>query len=335
MAEQAVYWVGQDGNVYFGGGQGGGVQNMGKLLGTPSAVPYRPGYGFDAERGSGLAQRINDPALNKGSAVPTIPTAPKNNPLNQGAVDATNQSLNSLGQILTDAYASAQTGYDNAMDQLNAQEATQRARYDQESLKNQQNYDANLGASLRAGKTGLSGLMSALRGGGGSGNEYARNWVQNTVADTTANDIREGYNTFDKNRTAQDNNLSTFLTDLSGKRRENEDELTNSRRAAQLYDAQQKQSLYQKLADLYGDSGNVAENARYLSLAGGQAGNIASNMGAHVSRYNSDPIKVQSPDMTAFASPEQQAMSASDNGKGTGIFSMLDPRRREKELAGV
>ena len=330
-----VYWYGQDGNIWLKGNDG--VKNVGAL---------------DDIRGTDFAtaifannQRIDDPNPGNPGANSSQNTAPaprqtggstpENKPLNQAQVDATNASLGSLGQILANAYASAQTGYDNARDQLNAQEATQRARYDQESLKNQQNYDANLGASLRAGRSGLSGLMAALRGGGGGGNDYARNWIQNTVADTTANDIREGYNTFDENRTAQDNNLSTFLTDLAGKRRENEDALVNNRRAADLYDAQQKQGLYQKLADLYGEAGNAGENARYLGLAGGQAGNIAQNMGAQVSKYNSSPIEVKSPDMTAFAAPETQSMGASENARGTGIFSMLDPRRREKELAGV
>ena len=330
-----VYWYGQDGNIWLKGNDG--VKNVGAL---------------DDIRGTDFAtaifannQRIDDPnpgnpGANSSQNTAPAPrqtgnSAPANKPLNQAQVDATNASLGSLGQILANAYASAQTGYDNARDQLNAQEATQRARYDQESLKNQQNYDANLGASLRAGRSGLSGLMAALRGGGGGGNDYARNWIQNTVADTTANDIREGYNTFDENRTAQDNNLSTFLTDLAGKRRENEDALVNNRRAADLYDAQQKQGLYQKLADLYGEAGNAGENARYLGLAGGQAGNIAQNMGAQVSKYNSSPIEVKSPDMTAFAAPETQSMGASENARGTGIFSMLDPRRREKELAGA
>lgn len=334
MAE-AVYWVGQDGNVYFGDGQGGGVRNMGKLLGTPSAVPYRPGYGFDAERGSAVAQRIDDPALASKAPAPQQPSGPTHAPLNQAQVDATNKTLGSLGQILAEALSNARTGYQNRQNQLNAQETSQRKTYDESTLKNQQNYDANLGASIRAGSKGLSGLMSALRGGGGAGNDYARNWVQDTVADTTANDIREGYNTFDENRRATDSALSTFLTDLEGKRRENEDTYENNQRAARLYDAQQKQSLYQKLADLYGDAGNAGENARYLGLAGGEAGNIAQNMGAKVSAYSSAPIEVKSPDMAAFAAPETQAMSASENSRGSGIFSMLDPRRREKELAGV
>lgn len=336
MAEQAVYWVGQDGNVYYGDGQGGGVRNMGKLIGEPTAVPYRPGQGFDAELGSGTGQRIDDPALKKGSTAPTADTGGATyKPLNQAQVDTTNASLSSLGQILSEALSNASKGYNRVKEQLGAQEAERRGIYDAESLKNQQNYDSNLGASLRAGRSGLSGLMAALRGGGGGGNDYARNWIQNTVADTTANDIREGYNTFDENRAAQDQGMSTFLNELRGKREENQETFENKQRAARLYDAQQKQNLYQKLADLYGESGNASENARYLGLAGGQAGNIAQNMVEKVGDYNTTPIKVQSPDITAFAAPEQQSMSASENARGTGIFSMLDPRRREKELAGA
>lgn len=329
-----VYWYGQDGNIWLKGNDG--VKNVGAL---------------DDIRGTDFGtaifannQRIDDP--NPGNpGNPGANTAPQalrgtnrtsaSKPLNQAGIDATNQTLGSLGQILADALSNAQTGFNNAENQFNTQEASQRKTYDESTLRNQQNYDANLGAAVRAGSKGLSGLMSALRGGGGAGNDYARNWIQNTVADTTANDIREGYNTFDENRRATDSALSTFLTDLEGRRRENRDTLENNQRAARLYDAQQKQGLYQKLADLYGDVGNTGESARYLGLAGGQAGNIASNMGSKVSAYNSAPIEVKSPDMIAFANPETQSMSASENARGSGIFSMLDPRRREKELAGV
>jgi len=341
MAEQAVYWVGQDGNVYYGNGQGGGVKNMGKLIGEPTAVPYRPGQGFDAEFGSAVAQRIDDPNPG-GSVLGESTTAQRNTgggtiykPFNQAGVDATNASIASLDTVLANALASAQAGYDNNRKLMNEQEASTKAAYDADTLRNQQNYDANLGASVRAGATGLQGLMSALRGGGGGGNRFARDWVQNTVADTTANDIREGYNTFDENRRGLDSAQTTFVNELGRRRAENEDTLANNRRAANLYDAQQRQNLLQTLSGLYGEAGRLGEAGNIMKQSAAQAPRIAENMGAQVSAYNSAPIKVESPDMTAFTAPEQQSMSASDSGKGTGIFSMLDPRRREKELAGV
>lgn len=54
--EQAVYWLGQDGNIYYGNGQGGGIQNLGSsaTLGARS---------FDALNG---ARQIEDPNRGNG-----------------------------------------------------------------------------------------------------------------------------------------------------------------------------------------------------------------------------------------------------------------------------
>lgn len=258
-------------------------------------------------------------------------------PLNQAAVDATNKTISSLGSILANALKAARTGYSNAKSLFDTQEKQQKEQYEESNLSNMQNYDSNLAASLRAGRSGLSGLMAALRGGGGAGNKFATDWVQNTVGDTTSNDIREGYNTYDENSSELENALSMFLTELSGKRQENEDILENNERAARLYDAEQRQSLFQKLAELYSDAGMNNESGTYLSRAGELAPTIASNMGATVSKYDRTPVEVKAADITAFDSPEKQSMTATNQQKGSGIFSLTDPRRRERRevLAGA
>jgi hypothetical protein len=240
--------------------------------------------------------------------------------------------MDSLQTILANALSSARTGYDNATRQLSQQEKQEQGRYDASSLTNMQNYDSNTAAALRAGRSGLSGLMAALRGGGGGGNDFARDWAQNTVGDTASTDIREGFNTFDENRRAADDSLSTFLATLRDKRAENEDSLVNNERAARLYDAQQRQSLLQTLAGLYSDGGRDAEAAAFLGRAGAQAPTIAENMGARVSKYDTTPIQVKSPNITAFAPPEERAMGATPT-EDRGIFSLLDPRRRRDEQA--
>lgn len=326
MGGPGVFWRGADGKVYVKGDTG-----------TNAAGVWDDNtQKYWSDR---MYQMIDDPVASGGGT-----TAPVYNgsgggkvydPLNQGAVDATNASMAGLDTILAQALASAQTGYDNASRLMNQQEQSQRKSYDEGTLSNMQNYDANLGASLRAGRTGLSGLMAALRGGGGAGNDFARNWVQNTVADTASNDIREGYNTFDENKRGLDSSLSTFLTDLGRKRQENEDTLANNRRAANLYDAQQRQSLNQTLSDLYGKAGMFGQASDFMGSAGGQAGRIAENSGAKVSAYNTAPVEVKAPDITAFASPEKQAMTASPDRTSSGIFSILDPRRRERETVGA
>lgn len=329
-----AYWIGQDGNVWLksaAGVKNGGPASLYDSMGKWDQVNMN----YDRIADPNPPQQSQPQQTSISAPVGGGSGASSSKPLNQGAIDATLASLRGLDTVRQNALSSADTGYSNAIDALNQQESGQRKSYDENTVSNMGNYDSNLAASLRAGRSGLSGLMAALRGGGGGGNQFARDWVQNTVADTASNDIRQGYETFDDNRRGLDSTLSTFLTDLQGKRRQNEDALVNNKRAADLYDAQQRQGLFQTLAGLYGDAGQTGQADTYMSQAGAQAPRVASNMGAQVSRYDSAPVDVKSPDITAFSAPEQQSMGASPD-KSSGIFSMLDPRRRKEETpAGV
>lgn len=323
-----TFWRGADNNVYVAGDRG--VNSAGAWDDNTSDYWMSRGYDLSADPNVG----------NPGASGTTSPGAGGGEkqtyqPLSQAAVDATNQKLSGLDTILAEALSRAGTQRDNIRDALNTQQTQGVAQYDENTLRNMQNYDANLGASLRAGRSGLSGLMAALRGGGGGGNDFARDWVQNTVADTTSNDIREGYNTFDENRRGLNSSHATFLNELAGRRRENEDTFTNNQRAARLYDAQQRQEALQTLSGLYGDAGNRGQADTSMRQAGDQNSRIAQNMGAEVRRFNDAPIQVQSPDMTAFSSPEQQAVTATPN-RNTGVFAIDDPRRfREEEKERV
>lgn len=335
---QGVFWIGQDGNIWMK--DAGGTRNMGnptgdsqysvqnnKLVDKYADYEGQPGSIKDYDM-------IPDPVVKQ--SAPTGGGGRTYEPLNQAAVDATNQKLTGLDTILARALSDAVTKRDNIRDALNTQQKQGVAQYDENTLRNMQNYDSNLGASLRAGRSGLSGLMAALRGGGGGGNDFARDWVQNTVADTTYNDIREGYDTFDENRRGLDSSHQTFLNDLAGRRRENEETFENNQRAARLYDAQQRQEALQTLSGLYGDAGNRGQADTFMRQAGDQNAAIAQNMGAEVRRFNDAPIQVQSPDMTAFSSPERQAMTATPNRRNTGVFAINDPRRlREEEKERV
>lgn len=253
----------------------------------------------------------------------------------QAAFNASQGSLDALGGILNEALANADRGYRNSKSAFDAQEALERKNYDEDTTSNMSNYDANLMASIRAGSSGLQGLQAALRGGGASGNQFAQNWAKDTVGNTTANDIREGYNTFDENRRERDSSLSNFLTQLQGKRRENEDTLENNRRAAYQENAENSQRITQDMARLLGDANRSAERDEYTRRAAAYTPTIASNSNAMVREYNQTPVQVESADITAFSAPEKQNMTATDNRSAQGIFSMNDPRRRRTAEAEV
>lgn len=312
-----VYWLGQDGNYYVKAEGVDGVQNMGR-----SIAPYAPG----------ALTEIRDPAL--GSTAPSGGGS-GGAALNQGAVNNTQMTIDQIPRILQEALAAESQKYSNAVSGFNAQEQTQRKNYDASTVTNQQNYDANFMDSIRAGIKGLSGLMQVLRGTGAAGSSVEGD-VRDTVGGVTAQDIRTGADTQKENQGQLDNSLSTFLTDLGIKRKQNEDTLVNNQRALQRNSDSQLQDLYSKMAGYYGDAGRTAEANTWLSRAGSLTPNIAANTAERVGAYDSTPVAVQAPQLTAFAEPTQPNVvtAPSDGQIGSGIFTVTD-RRRDRQAPAL
>lgn len=125
MAEQAVYWVGQDGNVYFGDGRGGGVQNMGAPTKGNTGVqgPLLPGLAsgaFNTDKGTYEARMISDPNLVGNNSS-------NNNRITGGGGGQVNQQLeqqnnwkNALGGNINNIVSGGNAGFDiNRLDLQN------------------------------------------------------------------------------------------------------------------------------------------------------------------------------------------------------------------------
>jgi hypothetical protein len=301
--------------------------NWGKTL--SNAVPTTPTNPyFDpanyAQPGDTQNQVLGDsiaPAYNGGAAKPA---------LNMGAVNNTQTTIDQLGPLLEAALAAEATNKNNTIAGFNAAETTQRGQYDQSTTTNQQNYDANYMDSIRAGVKGLGNLFSILRGSGAAGGT-AQDLVQDTVGGVTANDIRTGADTQQANQGQLDTTLSTFLTELGGKRQRAEDTFKNNESAIRRDNSTQLQDLYGKMAGYYGDAGQTDQANDWMGRAGSLTPQIANNSRTQVSSYDSTPVAVQAPQLTAFAAPAQPDVAvAPENGQvGSGIFTMN--RRKEQQ----
>lgn len=330
-----VYWTGGDGNVYQRVGDQ--VVNQGQLI-----RDY--GNGFDAVRGSAESSRIDDPNVQvQQSQAPGNPggssaggggaPAPV---FNQAGADNTQRTINEIPGLLEAALQAERTRYGNTIGEFNAQEQGQRKTYGESTTTNQQNYDSNYMDSIRAGITGLGGLMSLLRGTGAGGGT-AEDMARDTVGGVTATDIRAGADTQKENQTTLDSSLNTFLSDLSRKRKANEDTLVNNERAVRRDSNTQLQDLYGKMAGFYGDVGNTGETNNWMNRAGALTPDIAANSRTQVSPYDTAPVTVKAPEISAFAAPTQPSIVTAPGGQvGSGIFSMTEPKRRkEAEPVGV
>lgn len=322
----AVYWLGQNGNVYLKGDDGQVVNK-----GTPynGDQKYLQNVGADTTAGSFEATRIADPNAPPAATTPAPVSGGKTYaPLNTGAVNNTQIALDQLPALLSSALGSEDQSYKNTTGGYDASQANQQKVYDGSTVTNQQNYDGNYMDSIRAGIKGVGSLVNILRGSGAAGGT-AEDLARNVVGDTTANDIRNGSDTQKANQGSLDSSLSNFLTDLKGKRQVADDTHTNNIRAINHDSNTQMQDLLGKMAGYYGDAGNTGKANALLGQAGALTPQIAQNSMTKTSAYDQTPVAVQAPQVTAFAAPSQPdvAVAPQDGQVGSGIFSM----NRKKE----
>lgn len=331
----ATYWIGQDGNVWVAGANGS-AQNVGRPI-------QKYAGGIDAERASIVGKEIPDPlpgGVQSAGSAPSDPTgsgsggateAPK--VLNQAGIDNTQRTINEIPALLQAALAAEQTKYNNTLGQFNEQEQGQRKTYNDSTVTNQKNYDATFMDSIRAGIKGLGGLMALLRGTGAAGGT-AEDLARDTVGGVTAQDIRGGADTREENQTNLDSTLSTFLTELNRKRAANEDAFQNNQRAVRRDSNTQLQDLFGKMAGFYGDVGDTANANNWMNRAGELTPSIARDSMTQVTPYDTAPVTVKAPQLTAFADPTQPSVEvAQDSQVGSGIFTMTEPKRKKDPTA--
>lgn len=285
----------------------------------PGAGGGGSGGGSGGGGGGGGSQQVLNDTVNRASvaAAPALPA------LNMAAINNTQLTLDQLPGLLQAALEAEGTRYGNLTRGFNDQEAGQRKTYDESTTTNQQNYDGNYMDSIRAGIKGMGGLLGILRGTGAGGGT-AEDLVRDTVGGVTANDIRTGSDTLKTNQTNLDGVLSNFLTELKGKRQAADDTFENNKRAVTRDNVSQTQDLLTKMSGYYADGGRTAEATSLLNRAGGLTPQIAQNSAARQSAYDTTPVAVQAPQLSAFSAPSQPDVSAvSDSGQvGSGIFTL-------------
>ncbi len=284
------------------------------------------GSGTGGGTGGGSTQ-VQGAATSAPSGVAALPA------LNQAAINNTQVAIDQLPALLQAALAAEQTRYGNTTRGFDTQQKQQQGQYDRSTTTNQQNYDANYMDSIRAGIKGLGNLFNLLRGTGAAGGT-AQDQVQDVVGGVTAQDIRTGADTQKANQTSLDSALSNFLTELKGKRDLASDTFENNQRAIQRDNQTQLQDLYGKMAGYFSDGGRTSDATNWMNKAGALTPNIAANSQSKQSAYDTTPVAVQAPTLSAFEAPSQpDVVSTPNNGQvGSGIFTM-NRKKEQQDLA--
>lgn len=328
----SVYWIGQDGNVYVDG------QNMGRDLGGGHAGAYT------AANRSGIARYIDDPnpgggggGADPGAFLGDASQAPggggTGQRLNQVGINAANAQLGTLDAELARALAAEEQDYQNTRAGYDAEAGERLRQRDEGVTRNTQNYDSNLMASLRAGSRGIGGLMQILRGSAGTAVERARG----AVADTTADDIRAGYDTNRENTEAITGAYNTFATSDKLRRDQLEDQYANNRMAAEAQKFSRQQQLLNDLAGYYSQAGMDAQANDFSSRAVGLQPELSARSARQVSKITPQQASWQAPEITAFSGASApEVITPTEQGRiGAGVFTLGDERRRREVPVGV
>lgn len=270
--------------------------------------------------------------LGASTTAPSNPTGTSTPALDTAAVHNTQVSIDQLPALLQAALANEDTSYGNTLSEQAAQQKAQQDQFDKSVTTNQQNYDSNFMDSIRAGIKGLHGLFQILRGTGAQGGTVD-DQVRDIVGSTTAGDISNGATTQKTNQTSLEDSLSAFLSDLHMKRQQADDTHANNAAAIRRDNATNLQDLYSKMAGFYGQAGNTAAANDWMTRAGSLTPEIAANSKAITSRYDTTPVVVHAPNLTAFAAPSQpQVATAPQDGQvGSGIFALTPPSNRKAD----
>lgn len=336
MANQ-VAWIGQDGNLWVKGTEG--TQNWGSAGGYEfTSGGVRSLGGNPLAEGAGFApgvDQIADPLAPKPVATGTGGgTKPK--VLNQAAVDATQQAINSLDTELS-------VGNKNIDDSLNSVTS----RYDQEAGKAQADFDENTVTnntnlqknkqnaliSAAQGRRGLRGTLASIGALSGDGGKMA----DRVVTQGANEDIGEATDTAASNATTLTKAKTNFDDEDKQRRAEAQTSATNSRTALEGQVLSKRQQFFQKMAELFGEADNTAAAGNWLNQAGALNTPIAEK-----SAVQASPITARS---AAFTPGELESYLAGagdmtvevapGDGTGEGKTSILAARKKkeERELA--
>lgn len=323
----AVYWVGQDGNVWVRSGDS--TTNMGKYLSGNE-------FGYDSAQQSGIASRIDDP--NPGGQVtgatttaPSGETAPEPKVLNQAAVDATQSAINSLGTEQDVGARNIDESFGSLMGRYDREVQQNEGDYGEQTTTNTQNLQKNKQNALVAaaqGRRGLRGTLASIGALTGSGIDLSNRAVTRAANE----DIGGAGESFATNAQTLDKAIGRFREEDKDRRAEGETTRTNQRTALEGSIASKRQQFYQKMAEIFAGADRTAEADTWLRQAGDLNPEIAAK-----TRVASTPFAARAAAFTPgtlesyLAGAGDMTVDITGGAPGGKMSTILAGRRRRRE----
>lgn len=289
-----VYWVGQDGNVWF-------KDNTGRVSNQGQAINLQDN-GFDSNQFSAEATRINDPKPIS-NPDPTLRATGGDTGTTYkdttAARDATQVSINSLDTILANGLNGADEDYTNVKTAYDTEDAANLENYKGDVQKNEISRDGNTQASLLGAARGSRGLYATLASLGalsGTGRQIA-----NRAVATEANaDLGAGERSFDTNVESLFNTRSAVEKQEKQRRLDAEKTWKDTRQNAEHDYFKGSQDLAKEMSGLWTDAGNNGEAGNWLNRSSTFTPQMAAKTKVNPAKYATDPLAYKAPAMNDY-----------------------------------
>lgn len=262
------------------------------------------------------------------------------------AAEAAKRAANEAGRVNTQkAIDSLGTELDTGYRNIDDEAASINSRYDKESTQNEsdfeertvtntQNLQKNKQNALLAGAQGARGLRSTLSALGALGGDGVK--LANRAVTTGVNqDIGEAADTFAGNSQTLTKAITKARDEDKDRRAELETQKRNQRTALEGKVESKRQSHYQKMADLFGEVGDVGNATSWLNRAGDLNGTIAAKTAVQATPFSARAAAFtpgQLADYLAGAGDMTVTTSAGDaTGLGANTPSTILAGRKERE----
>lgn len=261
----AVYWLGSDGNIWYKGSDGQ-VVNKGK------PINYNQGAtnwdnGADTMSGSFEATRIADPNPPKTTATAAPASTGGSNYADKSADIAVQQAgLQAADQQQEAGLSAVDKALENLIGKYTTEASANEENYGTQSTTNNQNLQKNRQTAYvnaAQGRQGLFGTLSSLGALSGSGIDLANRAVQNGANA----DLSGAQDTFGENQTGLDTAINTFRRQDKMRREDASTAADNARTNVRNQTAQNKQKFYANLADDFTAQGDTGNAKKYADMA--------------------------------------------------------------------
>jgi hypothetical protein len=293
-ANNQVYWVGQDGNVWF-------KDNTGKVTNQGKAINLQDN-GFDSQMLSAEATRINDPnpIANPDPTLRATDNGGGNTYKDTGAArNATQVSIDSLGTILNNALAGADGEYSSVIDAYNTEDAANKAKYEGDVQKNEINRDESTQASLLGAARGSRGLYATLASLGAL-NGTGRTLANRAVATEANADLGAGQKSFETNVSNLFDARSILSKQEEQRRKDAEKIRADAKQNAEYDYYKGNQDLSKEMAGLWTDAGNTGEAGNWLNRSSTYTPEMAKRTKVNVGQYAKTPLAYSAPELNKY-----------------------------------